>query len=104
MHNCIKQIENRNISLFYFSTNTGFNSAGAGLATANHISPFHLLIHLNRLQFLSLFSSKAGHHQSHLRSRWKAGSNKIIFLMKEKPPWQPCWIDAMRNATVAMEK
>jgi len=44
-----KEIKNRNISLFYFSTNTGFNSAGAGLATANHIAPFHLLIYFRRL-------------------------------------------------------
>jgi len=30
-----------NISLLYFSTYTGFNLSGAGLATANHIAPLY---------------------------------------------------------------
>jgi len=56
MHILTRSIENHNISLFYFSTNTVFHSPGAGLATANQIAPFHLLIHFDRLlSFIIIF-------------------------------------------------
>jgi hypothetical protein len=49
MHKILNKLKIATFPLFYFSTNPGLNSAGAGLATANRIAPFHLLIYFRRL-------------------------------------------------------
>jgi hypothetical protein len=53
MHKLLIKLTIATFLIFYFLTHTGLNLAGAGLATANHIAPIHLLIHFKRLQSLS---------------------------------------------------
>jgi hypothetical protein len=52
MHKLLYKLKIATFPLFYFSTNPGLNSAGAGLATADHIAPFHLLIYFKTLHSL----------------------------------------------------